>query len=384
MNFLDLLEENESEYLDFKSEWHKHPLELVYDILCMANSDATGDRYIIIGVRANEKTHKKTFHSITKDKNRKNHEELCKLLLDNKINRLPNIQIEQLKFKSKTLDIIIIKNTPYKPYFLLETKKYTKSTEETKNKQDKTRSFHAGVVYSRNGSTNTPINSTAPEHQIAKMWEERFGLTLPPIKRLEKYVYDTNNWDYYDDEQGKSIAFYKPFPEFTAFVTEADRRFPCSKEGWLNTVGDSYECNIIFKYHATIIKKLTAALVDNSRYIAVTPERYDVFYTEDLSEVVLWHYFAAVPNGYTQDELCCLGKFQQRAMYYHIKDSFEWTAMHLFNGELSLKHFYISCGFPPFDKVYLFSKFDNIEKICRQLFINEMERLNERGLTPLP
>lgn len=71
MNFFDLLEQNESEYLDFKSEWHKYPLELVYDILCMANSDATGDRYIIIGVRANEKTHKKHFTASQKIKTEK-------------------------------------------------------------------------------------------------------------------------------------------------------------------------------------------------------------------------------------------------------------------------------------------------------------------------
>ena len=90
------------------------------------------------------------------------------------------------------------------------------------------------------------------------------------------------------------------------------------------------------------------------------------------------------PNGYTQDELCFSGKFQQRAMYYHIKDSFDWAAMHLFNGELSLEHFYTHCGFSPFNRVLLFSESDDIEKICRQLFINEMERLNERGLTPLP
>lgn len=367
MNYLKLLEENESEYLDFKSEWYKENKELIFDILCMANSDASSDRYLIIGVKTNEKTHKKTFYNITRDINRKSHENITQLLLDNSINRLPLIRVEQIKHSRKTLDIIIISNTSNKPYFLLQDLSYTKC--------NKNRVIRAGVVYTRNGGVNTPINSTASEYQIAKMWEERFGLTLPPINRLKKYVYDTENWEYYDDEYGNSIAFYKPFPEFTAYVAQAETTCPRNKEGWLNTIGESYDCKIIFKYHTTIIKTLIAAHVDNFKYIAVTPDWYDIYYTKDLSEVVLWHFMPCLPpDGHSIEELCQSGKYLHTKIYYHIIGSFDWAVMLLFSTELCLKQFYTCCGHAPFDKVYLFSKHDNIEKACRQLFIDEIKK----------
>lgn len=40
----------EGEYWDFKQEWHKQNSDLLHDIICMANSPANRDCYIIIGV----------------------------------------------------------------------------------------------------------------------------------------------------------------------------------------------------------------------------------------------------------------------------------------------------------------------------------------------
>jgi predicted HTH transcriptional regulator len=48
-----LLSEGESEYLDFKEKMHKSNLELIHDILCLANSNNSSDRYIIYGVADN-------------------------------------------------------------------------------------------------------------------------------------------------------------------------------------------------------------------------------------------------------------------------------------------------------------------------------------------
>ncbi len=71
------------------------------------------------------------------------------------------------------VDVLIIKNKPYKPYFLLKDVK-RKTKEEGGKKSDKTEA-RAGVVYSRVASVNTPINETASEVDIKNMWKSVLG-----------------------------------------------------------------------------------------------------------------------------------------------------------------------------------------------------------------
>jgi hypothetical protein len=40
------------------------------------------------------------------------------------------------------------------------------------------------IVYRRNGSRNTPINSSASAAKIENMWRERFGLDQTPAVRI--------------------------------------------------------------------------------------------------------------------------------------------------------------------------------------------------------
>ena len=47
MNLNELLNTQECKYLDFKRQWHKDTADLILDILCMANSDAETDRYMM-------------------------------------------------------------------------------------------------------------------------------------------------------------------------------------------------------------------------------------------------------------------------------------------------------------------------------------------------
>ncbi len=41
----------EGAYWDFKQQWYSHNADFVHDIICMANSPANRDCYIIIGVK---------------------------------------------------------------------------------------------------------------------------------------------------------------------------------------------------------------------------------------------------------------------------------------------------------------------------------------------
>ena len=65
---LDLIERcTEGEYWDFKEQWYCNNVDLIHDILCMANSPANRDCYVIIGIKD------KTYEVLGVDvKNRKN------------------------------------------------------------------------------------------------------------------------------------------------------------------------------------------------------------------------------------------------------------------------------------------------------------------------
>ena len=65
----------EGEYWDFKQQWHSNNADLVHDIICMANSLANRDCYIIIGIED------RTYNIVgVSDENRKNQQNVIDLL----------------------------------------------------------------------------------------------------------------------------------------------------------------------------------------------------------------------------------------------------------------------------------------------------------------
>ena len=69
---------HEGDYWDFKKQWHADIIELLHDIICMANCQTYGDKYIIIGVDESKKY--KVCGVKRKDTNRKNTAELNNFL----------------------------------------------------------------------------------------------------------------------------------------------------------------------------------------------------------------------------------------------------------------------------------------------------------------
>ena len=66
---------SEGSYWDFKQSWHSDNADLLKDIICMANSPANRDCYIIIGVED------KTYNVLgVNDENRKNQQNVINLL----------------------------------------------------------------------------------------------------------------------------------------------------------------------------------------------------------------------------------------------------------------------------------------------------------------
>ena len=117
---IDLINQNkEGLYWDFKSQVPKNNNDLIYDILCLANCQFNGDRYLIFGVSQIDDN----FKVIGFNESQKN-----QIQSDNLQNKLytfdfaggvfPEIETEFIKIDEKMIGVLIIKDSENKPYFL--------------------------------------------------------------------------------------------------------------------------------------------------------------------------------------------------------------------------------------------------------------------------
>jgi hypothetical protein len=127
-------------------------------------------------------------------------------------------------------------------------------------------------VYSRNGSSNTPIDRNASETELEKMWRQRFGLDKSPAARVKKYLLDVDNW-----VQDQSTAFYEPFPEFT--IQEdfgalsglaSDQEWSRGEIGYHYTPGNS-ATQMLLRYHQTCLSKIHVVVFDGTKKSIVAP-----------------------------------------------------------------------------------------------------------------
>ncbi len=377
MFILDLLEQPESDFLDFKREWHNDTVNLVLDILCMANSDAKSDRYIVIGYDEKEKT------ICDVSANRRKLDDIYDILCNSNFNRLPNIYVETFSIDDKELDVLIIKKTNYRPYFL------------TKDKVNRAgnRTIRAGVIYTRNGSINTPIDQSATESQVADMWRERFGLTLSPKDRLEQYINDVRNWEYnYNEENRKYIYYYIPFPEFTMEYTFPENVQDYSKDNhssyiFANSIGNSYTTTLRYKYHTTILKQEDLFLCDKSNYRILHPHADWLYYNpDDYKDLHIFaHSSEYSDRGKRVEEIDYKhspnGNYHQVVFCYNIKNSFEYCVQEILNNKnyrnIYRDYIYFDSSSEDENKnikiphqIYLFDQDEDIAQRIRQEFLN--------------
>ncbi len=374
MIFEELINSPESDWLDFKQEWYKSTIDLIIDILCMANSDANSDRYILIGY--DEENRK--FHNITQ--NRRSCDDFHNILNTSNFNRIPNAYIKSIEIDGNLVDIIVIEKTNYRPYFLL------------KDKKKENKIIRAGVVYSRNGSSNTPICDTASENQISDMWRERFGLTLTPKERFQLYVRDQQNWTYIYEEDGKNLWYYNQFPEFSINFVEPDnvKKYsnPIEKVSYsfTHSIANSYETYIYYKYHNTTIERESLYICDGMKYFLLHPHIDYLYYAnDDLNDIHVFPNNAEYSDrGKTIAEIDAhcyekKGKHNQVLFYYNLKNSFKYYVQQIINYyDLYTDYYYTDVtGFEGNEneniicpsKIYLFENNEDIANRLKQEFL---------------
>lgn len=253
----DLIQNDESDSLDFKREWHANKASLVHDILSLSNSLIKSNRYLVLGI-----DDAKQVIGVENDLNRKTQAQLVDFLRAIQLNSLPAIKLHTFEVDGHEIDVIEMKDIPEKPYFL------------NRDYREGILTVRAGVTYTRDGDSNTPIDRCASEVKIEKMFQERFGILESPYERFRRYLKDKENWKYGYDEENSLYFYYLPFPEFTVLSNSKNEHEEFS-EPWLlrfpDTRGSRDE--FLLKYHATIMDKIYVIWCDGARLGLVMPNQ---------------------------------------------------------------------------------------------------------------
>lgn len=165
--------EDESDCLDYKREWHTNKAKLLHDILALANSkNPVKTKRLIFGITEEPQRSIVGINSSLFRDESDLQDWLRKVPLNNPI----TVSLIRTKRQGKDVEILEVYPEAYrKPYFLYSD--YVDGDTHTKAK--------AGAIYTRNGSSNTPINGTAKDQEAEYLWKERFGLHLKdPQERL--------------------------------------------------------------------------------------------------------------------------------------------------------------------------------------------------------
>ena len=172
----------EGGYWDFKLKWHDNNVDLLHDILCMANNLENRDAYIIFGVKDKDFSIKGVD---TNDKNRKNTNDIV-LFLRRKFfvgDKRPMARVETISIDGKKLDILVIEKSHDTPFRL------------SKEFKDDKKTINPNNVYTRVQDTNTPKDKTADIDKEEKLWRNRFRIDASTDDKLIYYLSNPDNWE---------------------------------------------------------------------------------------------------------------------------------------------------------------------------------------------
>ncbi|NGX42340.1 MAG: hypothetical protein K940chlam7_00620, partial [Chlamydiae bacterium] len=282
MDLLKLLNQKESEWLDFKREYHKSKIELVHDIICLANAINLNNRYLIFGV-----SNDRSVFGVENDPKRMKQHMILDTLKKSNFNCLPILYLHTIEYGNHEIDILEIENRPDKPYYLIKDK--------IENDQPgKQKIIRAGVFYTRYGDTNTPLRECADEMFIERMFRERFGIDKPPIEKLKANLEKKDQW-VYNENSVDGPCFYDQWnPEFKISQDiESSREFV---EGWSQLFPDSKACKyeLSINYHSTQLDSLFLVSCDGGRFQTILP---NVWMYEDPKDKYWYFSYYFIENS---------------------------------------------------------------------------------------
>ena len=254
----DLIARNsEGVYWDFKRKHHANKGDLVHDVLCLANAEHAGPRFLMFGVDNADFS----LHAIDASNGRRTQADIASLFRDNARkffqSRFPTLHLHEIEINGTPIDVLVIEDEPKKPYYLVDN-------------IEKVRAHH---VYTRVCDTNTPVTSSAQPHEIERMWRERFGLDAPALERARRCLGEPAAWTV-RDEGGFVCCHHDVFPEFTLTATSTVEHIDRSQEwtrGEIVTEGN-HAAWFELRYHQTMLRRIHYVTFDDSKKNMVVPD----------------------------------------------------------------------------------------------------------------
>ena len=248
----------EGDWWDFKEKPHSSKVDLVHDIIAMANSKTNRDSYIIFGVVD------ATFQIVGVEQSfdRRTQQQIIDILRSaNFVGSVrPQIELRTIYIQNHELDVLIIKNTKNVPYYL--EKNYVDKNTESK------RAVRAYHIYTRVCDTNTPIDSNADLNDIEYLWRKRFGIDLSPKEKLSILLNDFSKWN--PCFGNKKYAYHEDYPEYQLIqVSEFEKGWEAPAAFYLHP--SMFIASLNITYHNTILYETKLWALDEMRIILPAP-----------------------------------------------------------------------------------------------------------------
>lgn len=260
----------EGDFWDFKLEAHANNAELLHDILCLANSVCKNDKYLIFGV--SDPVSGCDIKGVGHIPGRRKQIDYINFLRDKKFvsERRPEIQLFTLEIEGKTVEVLKIFDTKFKPYYLTEEFSCNK-TKEGLGKPKIVRSYH---IYSRVLDTNTPIDRSADEYLVEKMWRERLGVDEEPLKKFVQLLKEFDAWE--RDINNHEWAYHRIHAEYQLKYSDSasdnDQIYRFCFTNSTSLIGQ-----VEFRFHSTVLNQINYVLVDETRITLPDPDKFTVY-----------------------------------------------------------------------------------------------------------
>ena len=111
---------SEGVYWDFKLRHQARKGELIHDVLCFANAEHDGPRFLVFGVRDGDFS----VCPIDASEGRRTQAEIADLFRGNADkffqSRFPMFQLREIEIDGEPIDVLVIEDEPKKPYYLVQ------------------------------------------------------------------------------------------------------------------------------------------------------------------------------------------------------------------------------------------------------------------------
>ena len=248
---------SEGVYWDFKLKHHANKGDLVHDVLCLANAEHDGPRFLVFGVEDGGAS----VQTIEDDEGRRTQADIAGLFRDNAgkffQSRFPTFHLRTIQIDAKQVDVLIIEDEPKKPYYLVE-------------KIQKACAHH---IYTRVCDTNTPVDRVAQPHEIERMWRQRFGLDAPALEKAKRCLAEPAAWTL-REEDGFVCCHHDVFPEFTLKAASAAHDHLDSAQEWTRgevRTDDNHAGWYELRCHQTLLRRIHYVSFDNRKKDMVAP-----------------------------------------------------------------------------------------------------------------